>query len=732
MNQMNTLNARNAFNINFMPKAPSTSQENTGKNGLESFAEGSGLAIAIVDENSTETSIANNNSMCRALYSSEEFAPHCARFCGRAFEMAAEAGKTFSYECHAGLNCLAVPLKTGEKPLVAIIGRAFLKAENYRKATERAIDGDWKNFPPSKFFENVLLTGSAQNLEKVAKRLGNFSDEELRELLSFKSKHLPDIEESPGKTGIENHKTQTESISDLIELFHREERTQEETDRIAQKQRSETDENKAWRAFFGSLLSLQYHHACANILEFLAKRYKFSALAWLESRNGRLETVEAYGVLKTQPFQINLPADDERLADAFRREAALELREKQADKKSPGRQMIQLFPVAVGGEIRSALIVADKIEDEIKKHHIARFCQSVASELEILRLREEILRQNWLETAIRKFNESLKNIDDEDFWTNILQISAELMQAERGSLLVFDEKTDELCVKAAIGTRAGIIKNEKDGIGEKIARQVLLDGTPMIVSNIETSRFPSAPSEWQYKTKSFISYPIIIGERKIGVLNLADKADGGSYDKFDLQLLQAIMPQIAIVVDRTTLKHKAGEYEQLSVTDALTGLLNRRYLVQRLEEETKRSLREGYAMSFMMIDADDFKSYNDSFGHPEGDKTLQTVAHALREALRDADVAARYGGEEFSILLPQTTSDDARTIAERIRQKIEITQFPHRRVTVSIGIASCSLEICTPAEIIKAADYALYEAKRRGRNNVQVYENLITPNNAEE
>jgi diguanylate cyclase (GGDEF)-like protein len=108
------------------------------------------------------------------------------------------------------------------------------------------------------------------------------------------------------------------------------------------------------------------------------------------------------------------------------------------------------------------------------------------------------------------------------------------------------------------------------------------------------------------------------------------------------------------------------------------------------------------------------------------------VAQAMSETLRDADVAARYGGEEFSILLPQTTSDDAQAIAERIRKKIEVTDFPNRNVTVSIGIASCSPELCTPTEIIKAADMALYEAKRQGRNNVQIYENLIKEDNAEE
>ena len=127
----------------------------------------------------------------------------------------------------------------------------------------------------------------------------------------------------------------------------------------------------------------------------------------------------------------------------------------------------------------------------------------------------------------------------------------------------------------------------------------------------------------------------------------------------------------------------------------------------------------------MMIDVDEFKIYNDNFGHAEGDKALQIVAHGLKETLRGADVAARYGGEEFSILLPQTTSEEAETIAERIRQKIEMTSFRIDKVTISIGIASCSHIICTPQEIIKAADKALYEAKRQGRNNVQIYENLM-------
>ena len=127
-------------------------------------------------------------------------------------------------------------------------------------------------------------------------------------------------------------------------------------------------------------------------------------------------------------------------------------------------------------------------------------------------------------------------------------------------------------------------------------------------------------------------------------------------------------------------------------------------------------------MSLMMLDVDDFKSYNDTFGHPAGDTALKIVANVLQDVLRGADVAARYGGEEFAILLPQTTSSEAAAIAERLRQRIEHAEFPKRKITVSIGIASCSSEIETPEDIIAAADHALYEAKNHGRNNVQVYD----------
>jgi len=483
----------------------------------------------------------------------------------------------------------------------------------------------------------------------------------------------------------------------------------------------EAEESNEWR----SLLDLSYPQACESILQFVSRRYSISSLAWLERTGNRLEAVFASGKLHSQQMQLSILADDKRLLDAVKIEISLELRKQQSADKTRAPQLISFFPIAIGGEIRSALIIGDEISSENKKRHISRFCRTVASELEILRLREELNRRGRLERAVQEFNESLKDIDADDFWSSLVQTCAELMRAERSSLLVFDEKSNSLSAKAATGAHADVFKKERENFGERIAQKVLQNGKPLVVEDVRETEIFAAPGEWNYKSNSFISYPIMIRGRKIGVLNLTDRADGESFSEFDLKILNAIMPQLAVLMHSAMLKHKAGEFEQLSVTDALTGLLNRLYLDERLPEEIKRSNREDFSMSFMMIDVDDFKSYNDNFGHAEGDKALKLVAHCLKDTLRGADVAARYGGEEFSILLPQTTSDEAAMIGERIREKVASTEFPNRQVTISVGVASRSNIICTAQEIIKWADDALYEAKRFGRNNVQIYKKLI-------
>ena len=604
-------------------------------NSPEKIADENGLAIVLTGENEV-VSTANNNSICENLYSSEEFAPRCAEFCGRAFQIANEAGNSVAYQCYAGLDCLAVPLKAG-KPLVAIVGRTFTKAENYRKAAERAVAGDWNSFPPSKFFENVLI-GSAKVLETAARALEKLGDDVLE-----KEKRRRGEEEI--KSG---EAAKSDDLTKMIAQFHERKTPPESSISESPTNKANDDaaeETAAWRSLFGSLFDLGYPAACRAIVEFLSRRYAFSSAAWLERRGNSFESVFATGTLEGREFKINLPANDKLLFDALESELALDLRERAKTGESVKSQTLSLFPVSIGGEVQSALLVADSLAENYVRQRISRFCRTVAAELEILRLREELKRRARLSNAVEKFNASLENLDREDFWANLTRFSAELMQAERGSILVFDEKSDVLTVKAAIGATADSITNKSENIGARVARIVLQNGKPIVVGDVGKIGLKPPPSDWKYKTNSFISYPFTIGERRVGVLNVTDKADGLAYGEYDLELLNAIAPQVAVLIDRAALKSKAGEFEQLSVTDALTGLLNRRYLEERLAEEIKRSNRYGYPMSFLMIDVDNFKSYNDAFGHAEGDKALKIVAECFRETLRGADVAARYGGE---------------------------------------------------------------------------------------
>jgi diguanylate cyclase (GGDEF)-like protein len=265
-------------------------------------------------------------------------------------------------------------------------------------------------------------------------------------------------------------------------------------------------------------------------------------------------------------------------------------------------------------------------------------------------------------------------------------------------------------------------------MGEGISGSVMRDGRALMVLNADAFGCGQSHADRNYKSKSFISYPISIGGKKVGVLNVTDRRDGGPFNEYHLSLLETIGPQMALALDRAEWQEKAAQFQLMSITDPLTGLLNRRYLEERLTEELNRSRRNQTPMSFVMLDIDDFKRYNDRNGHQAGDVALEMTAQCLKSVLRSEDVAARYGGEEFSILLPQTSIEEANIIAQRLRQKIRNTQYPHGgsqplgAVTVSIGISSLTNVLDSPSTIIGAADRALYIAKSAGKNRVHLDE----------
>lgn len=183
--------------------------------------------------------------------------------------------------------------------------------------------------------------------------------------------------------------------------------------------------------------------------------------------------------------------------------------------------------------------------------------------------------------------------------------------------------------------------------------------------------------------------------------------------------------------ERRLLDH-AESLRARSYVDGLTGIANRRHFDVALERELRRAQRNGGALSLLLMDVDSFKAYNDHFGHQEGDACLTAVAQALAAMCkRPADVVARYGGEEFAAILPDTTAEQARAHANTIRQHVASLNMPHAPaavhpcVTLSIGVAAFAREhLDQAAQLIEAADKALYAAKRGGRDRVVVHGDL--------
>jgi diguanylate cyclase (GGDEF)-like protein len=705
----------------------------------ESLAAASGLSVLLVEGHQPPAlEVSNNNSICRAFQSSPKHVHLCDPYCGIAYERALKADGVTHYRCHAGLHCFAMPVNLGTGRQLAVIGgRAFLTSADYRALAERFRTGDLQDLLSSEIFKNVIFA-SRQDLDDLARRI----EEAAREL--------------GAEGGVDERATRTiVSTQEAVKEMEAPEAAQNiKTAKPARDSTAEEQSNKQDASSRRALLQERYFsaegefkEACGAALEVLAAKHQLTSLALLLRDHGTFIQACGTGRFKDIPTHIEIGSKDARLFVTAKAATSLVLRESAEGFKPAGtirkhiadgtEKAAELFPLIVGDEVKAALLVGDHVLTDEKRRAISVYCREIALPLEVLRLRHELEQRARFTEHLQSFGERINTSNPNEAYDAILRMSTDLLHAERSSLLLFDEASNELAVKAAVGPRAEIARETRVRMGEGVAGSVLDEGRALVVRDVESPGHTPAPAERSYKTKSFISYPILVGGRKVGVLNVTDKAGGGLYDDIDLSLIESIAPQMALALDRAEWQEKANQFQLMSITDPLTGLLNRRYLVERLAEELKRSKRHEYPMSFMMIDIDDFKLYNDRNGHQAGDLALEMTAQCLKSALRGADVASRYGGEEFCILLPQTTLEEATAIAERIRRRVLRMRFPHGKnqphgaVTVSIGVSAFHPGLDTPEMMIETADRALYLAKNQGKNRVEAYEPppTLTQNN---
>jgi diguanylate cyclase (GGDEF)-like protein len=665
----------------------------------DALAAATGLSILLIEGRQPPAlHISNNNSICHAFQASPEHVKLCDPYCGVAHERALKAGAPVHYRCHAGLHCVTLPVPLKKKRQLAVItGRTFLTTADYRALCERFREGDLQELLSAELFKNVIFA-NRQDLDDLVRRV-------VAEAEDYQQSMAPEDERASAAP-------QT-AITLSLE--------------------AETSDRRSFdHELFSPTATLA--GACRSVLRIISDEHRLSSAALLLLDEESFVCASAEGDFKNKPLSLRLERNDQRLIRVARKSMPLIVYESaegfiplppRGQKK--GVTLAELYPLIIGDEVKGALLISDEHLSDEAREKISHTCQRVAFPLEVLRLKEELVRSASTASRLQLFTESVTTGEPADAYRNILQHSTKLLGAERGSLLVFDEMSNELTVKAAVGARAEVLNEARVQLGEGVSGTVFQEGRPLVVRDLQASGVSPAPAERCYKTKSFISYPITIAGRKVGVLNVTDKTEG-CYDELDLSLLESIAPQMALALDRAEWQEKATQFQLMSITDPLTGMLNRRYLEERLMEELNRSRRYDYPMSFMMIDIDDFKHYNDRNHHQAGDLALEMTAQCLKSALRSADVASRYGGEEFCILLPQTSLSEAKIIAERIRRRVERTRYPHGRfqplgaLTVSIGISSLTTGIETPETIIRAADRALYLAKERGKNRVESYE----------
>jgi diguanylate cyclase (GGDEF)-like protein len=288
----------------------------------------------------------------------------------------------------------------------------------------------------------------------------------------------------------------------------------------------------------------------------------------------------------------------------------------------------------------------------------------------------------------------------------------------KSNILVVDDNPDKLnLIEAALNLAGYNVTTATDG--DEALASIESYQPDLVITDVMMPRMNGYELAQRIRANPITRFiPVIMqtaAGRRSEDLRRANEVGALGYitDPTDLDLLLART--------RTLLEFKAylDVCAEAAFTDHLTGLANRRRFERQLEREVARMGRYGHPFTLLMIDIDSFKDLNDSFGHDAGDEAIRRLSKVLREGTRGIDLAARVGGEEFAVLLVETRKEGGFEVAERLRAAIKVLEIPNgRHITASFGVAECPTDAQTAADVWKAADVALYEAKRNGRDRV--------------
>jgi diguanylate cyclase (GGDEF)-like protein len=313
-------------------------------------------------------------------------------------------------------------------------------------------------------------------------------------------------------------------------------------------------------------------------------------------------------------------------------------------------------------------------------------------------------------------------LDLQKILQTIMEKISELLQPDSWSLLMMDERAQELYFEIAIGQGAEKLKDVRLKLGEGIAGWVAEHEQPVLVEDIRRdSRFSPKIEEFaQPNTQSVLCVPIKGREQVLGVIELANCQGEQSFAEEHIPTLKSLADYTAMALENARYVQRI---HALTIMDDCTALYNARHLNFVLDAEIYRSSRYGYEFAVIFFDLDHFKEVNDVHGHLVGSKLLWMIGDLIKSNLRLIDYAFRYGGDEFVVILPQTSKENALIVLRRLKELLNSKVFFQEedlniKVTASFGIAAFPADGRTHREILRMADEAMYLVKKTTRDNI--------------
>lgn len=300
-----------------------------------------------------------------------------------------------------------------------------------------------------------------------------------------------------------------------------------------------------------------------------------------------------------------------------------------------------------------------------------------------------------------------------------------LIGAKLASLYILDESSDILHLEKnnhpfLINNIVSLNQNPPSPMVAAIRSKELL-----VMDDVDSSNTPNIQNakhffSENYQTKACIIAPLICYGRVVGALNMSEKENGSSFTKDDIAVIELFRQLIGASIGNVSLFEKT---QQQAKTDGLTGMLNHRMFYETLEVELRRTQRYGGRLSIIMIDIDNLKPINDTYGHRAGDMAIRQIARRISACIRQIDIAARYGGDEFAVILPNTSLNDSAVVAERMLSMTAGTPMlweQHRiPLSISLGVGQYDGEI-SAGDVTRATDQALYTAKQAGKGQIHI------------